>query len=108
VYAGALWAAQRWFRASPALASRIGGIRQAIVREFGLAARLAGPVAGAFLLAAMHREARRLRRGTSHEPPTFYETNRPHERATRDAPSPCRWISTAGAEEAEAGLLAEA
>lgn len=108
VYAGALWAAQRWFRASPVLAGRIAGVRQAIVREFGLTARLAGPVAGAFLLAAMHREARRLRRGTSYEPPTFYETNRPHERATPHGPSPCRWISTAGAEVAEAGVLAEA
>jgi hypothetical protein len=97
VYAGALWAAQRWFRASPVLAGRIAGIRQAIVREFGLAARLAGPAAGAFLLAAMHREARRLRRGTSHEPPTFYETNRAGERATSHGPSPCRWISTARA-----------
>ena len=97
VYAGALWAAQRWFRARPVLAGRIAGVRQAIAREFGLAARLAGPVVGTFLLAAMYGEARRLRRGTSHEPPTFYETNRPHERATRDAPSPCRWISAGGA-----------
>jgi len=94
-YAGALWAAERWFRARPVLAHRIAGLRQAIVREFGLPARLAGPVAGVFLLAAMHREARRLRRGTSHEPPTFYEINRPPERATPDGPSPCRWISTA-------------
>lgn len=95
VFAGALWAAQRWFRASPVLAGRIAGIRQEIVREFGLAARVAGPVAGVFLLAAMHREARRLQRGTSHEPPTFYETNRPPERANPHRPSPCRWVAAA-------------
>ena len=94
-YAGALWAAQHWLRASPLLVRRIADIRQAIVREFGLVARLAGPVAGAFLLAAMHREARRLRVGPSHEPPTFYEINRTGTSAIGDGPSPCRWISAA-------------
>jgi hypothetical protein len=108
VYTGALWAAQRWFRASPVLAGRIGATRQAIVREFGLVARLAGPLVGAFLLAAMHREARRLGRGTTHEPPTFYETNRSEHGAGRRAASPCRWISPPAAEVSEAELLAKA
>jgi hypothetical protein len=108
VYAGALWAAQQWFRASPLLARRIAEVRGAIASEFGMVARLAGPVAGAFLLAAMHREARRLRRGTAREPPTFYESNQPHDRADKRAPSRCHWISPARAGEAEAGLLAGA
>lgn len=107
VYAGALWAAERWFRKSPGLARRIGAIRRGIAREFGLVPRLAGPLAGPFLLAAMHREARRLRSGAGLEPPTFYETNRPDERRSR-APSPCRWISAAPAVEPAQDLLAEA
>jgi tryptophan synthase alpha subunit len=60
-------------------------------REFGLVARLAGPSIGLVLLAAMHREARRLRRGPAYEPPTFYETNRPGVTGAHSA-SPCRWV----------------
>jgi hypothetical protein len=92
-YAGVLWAAQRWFRSNPALARRIAAIRQAITREFGLVARLAAPTAGAFLLAAMHREEGRLRRAVRHEPPTFYETNERRPRAGRGEPVPCRFIT---------------
>ena len=99
VYAGALWAAQRWFRDQPALERRLDAIRQAIIREFGIVARLAGPAVGAFLLVAMRREARRLGRGAAYEPPTFYETNRPEGSARRRA-SPCRWISTTANEAA--------
>jgi hypothetical protein len=56
------------------LRRRIGAVRTALGREFGLRARLAGPLVGTFLLAAMRREARRLRRGTVYEPPSFYES----------------------------------
>jgi hypothetical protein len=107
VYAGTLWAAERWFRASPLVARRIAGVREAVEREFGLIARLAGPVVGTVLLAAMHREAWRLRHGAAYEPPTFYETNRPRDRAGECAPSPSRWIlptSVGG----KTSLLAEA
>jgi hypothetical protein len=92
-YAGALWAAQRWFRADRALAGRIRALRRAIGREFGLRARLAGPLLGAVVLAAMRREARRLARGATYEPPTFYETNRPRERTGRQVAAPCRWVT---------------
>jgi len=90
-YAGALWAAQRWLRGNPPLVRRLRRVREAINREFGLKARLAGPPLGLVLLAAMHREGRRLRRGRTYEPPTFYETNRPHAAGERAA-SPCRWV----------------
>jgi hypothetical protein len=36
---------------------------------------MAAPVVGTPLLAAMARERRRLRKGRSCEPPTFYETS---------------------------------
>jgi hypothetical protein len=107
VQAGVLWAAERWFRDNPALTSRIRATRAELVREFGLVARLAGPCVGTFLLAAMKREARRLARGATYEPPTFYETNRPGDENTRPGLSPCRWVAPvkdAGAgEEAVAG-----
>ena len=89
-YAGALWAAQRWLRGNRPLARRLREVRDAVNREFGLAARLAGPALGLPLLAAMGREALRTRRGRAEEPPTFYETNRPG--AGTPGASPCRWV----------------
>jgi hypothetical protein len=91
-YAGALWAAERWFAGSPAIAARIRGIRAAIVHEFGLSARILGPLVGRVVGWALGREARRLRAGRTYEPPTFYETNRPAPGRGKGAPRPCRWV----------------
>jgi hypothetical protein len=94
-YAGALWAAERWLRERPALVRRLRGVRGAIVREFGLTARLSGPALGPLLYAAMRREARRLREGRRYEPPTFYEANRPELARERGA-ALCRWVAADG------------
>ena len=75
-YAGALWASEKWFsRTNPALAARLRATRHGIEREFGWKARLAARVVGPVVLATLWREERRLRRGRTYEPPTFYEAN---------------------------------
>jgi len=74
VYAGALWAAERWLAANAPLAGRIRALRAELAASFGWRARFSGPLVGRFLLATMWRERRRLRRGHTYEPPTFYET----------------------------------
>jgi hypothetical protein len=75
-YAGALWAAERWFaRANPALAARLRSTRRGIERAFGWKARVAARLVGPAVLATLWREERRLRRGHTYEPPTFYEGN---------------------------------
>ena len=75
-YAGALWASERWFaRTNPLLAARLRATRHGIEREFGWKARLAARVVGPVVLATLWREERRLRRGRTYEPPTFYEAN---------------------------------
>ena len=75
VYAGLLWAAERWLADNPAVTRRLRATRMGIVREFGLRARIAGPIVGRYALSAMRREAARLARGWTYEPPTFYEHN---------------------------------
>jgi hypothetical protein len=107
-YAGALWASERWFaRENPALAARLRATRLALEREFGWKARLAARVVGPLVLATLALEASRLRRGRTHEPPTFYEANpaaaaRPEVAALGAAA--CRWLEppAAPAETAEA------
>ena len=76
-YAGVLWAAKRWFRSNPTLSEKISGILKDIHREFGLRSRLVTPLVGSYLWCMLVREDRRLRRGWTYEPPTFYETNAP-------------------------------
>ena len=74
-YAGALWAARRFFRSSnPPLAERIAAVLQEIKREFGWRSRLAAPTVGRWLEFTLRREQCRLARGWTYEPPTFYET----------------------------------
>jgi hypothetical protein len=95
-YAALVWAAERWLRDSPRAAARSRELRRALGREFGWRARLAGGLLGRVLLAAMAVEQRRLARGRTYEPATFYESNRPEMFARRRAvPAPCRSVSAA-------------
>ena len=99
-YAGALWAAERWLADQPSLADKARALRIALVDAFGVRARLAAPVVGRVVLAAMHREQGRLEAGLTCEPPTFYETN-PAAAALgqdrRPAAVPCRSVALAPA-----------
>jgi hypothetical protein len=92
LYAGATWASERWLRRSPA-AARIRETRIGIEREFGLRARLAGRVIGTVLLGALWREERRIRKGLTREPRTFFEANVAAlpAVASRGAVA-CRWV----------------
>ena len=72
-YAGALWAARRFFAGNVELAARIGALQAEVVREFGWKARIAAPLVGTYLRWSLRREEARLRRGWTYEPPTFYE-----------------------------------
>jgi radical SAM superfamily enzyme YgiQ (UPF0313 family) len=102
LYAGAVWASEKWFRRREALASRLRALRLEIEHELGWKARLFGPLLGSLVLATLWLEERRLRHGRTYEPPTFYDANaaalaRP-EVQVRRAES-CRFV--------EPGALAE-
>jgi len=104
-YVGSLWAAERWFAGDAPLRERLRSVRAALVREFGLMARVMGPIAGSFILAAMFRERRRLRQGQTNEPPTFYEVNRAAATVERGAAA-CRWVAAVAPEMPSTGGLA--
>lgn len=104
LYAGALWAAERWSRRSPQVAARIRATRERLIRAFGVRARLAGPLLGTALLATLWREERRLGRGATYEPATFYEANPAAwpEASARGA-ALCRWVEPEPAGDGRSG-----
>ena len=75
-YAAALWVARDRFRDNRPLHARISRILQDYYREFGWKTRLVTPLAGRFVRVMMKRQERRVRNGSTYEPPTFYETQR--------------------------------
>jgi hypothetical protein len=95
VYAGALWAAERWLRDQPVLVGKLRAARGGIEGAFGWRARLMAPLVGRFVLLAMGREQARLRRGQRYEPPTFYEANLAAavDAVRRRAPDLCRSVA---------------
>jgi len=76
-FAGALWAGRKWFRkiGNDQVAQRLSETLKDVYRQFGLKARLAGPVYGRIIHMLLKREDRRLKAGWTWEPPTFYERN---------------------------------
>ncbi len=74
-FAGVLWAARRSFGGNPGVSARLAGTLKDLYSEFGLKARLSAPIVGRYLRLTAWREQRRLARGWTYEPPTFYDTN---------------------------------
>lgn len=76
-YAAVLWAMeQRLKNSNPTLSTRIGGLRQEIVHEFGSVLRLGGRLLGPFLLWTTVREEKRLASGVAYEPDPILERQR--------------------------------
>jgi hypothetical protein len=75
VYAGALWAAKRWFADNRELVAKLDELLREIHAEFGLFSRLVTPILGRIVLRALRREQKQLDAGRTFEPPTFYESN---------------------------------
>jgi hypothetical protein len=106
-YAGILWASERWFRSNPAVRERIRSVRDDLRAAYGWRTALWGAVVGPVLYAATWLEHRRLGRGWTYEPPTFYETNEAvsaeGERLTaHPRPARCQWVEPRVLPESEA------
>ena len=57
------------------MAKQLGELYEDLCSEFGLKARLIGPLLGRYIHWTLGREAKRLKAGWTYEPPTFYERN---------------------------------
>ena len=75
VYAGALWAAKRWFSDNQPLVAKLDQVLREIHAEFGLISRIVTPIIGRIVLRSLRKEQKRIDSGKTFEPPTFYESN---------------------------------
>jgi hypothetical protein len=100
-FAGALWAARRYFRRNPGVAGRLAALLNEFYGEHGWKERLAAPLLGRVLYRLIRKEEARLAAGWTYEPPTFYDRN-----AATGAGQPIRWIEPARREPVVSGRAA--
>jgi hypothetical protein len=94
--AGSVWAARQWFKNDPALTARFDDVLKEIYREFGMVSRILVPIIGRFILLKLKQENKRLARGWTYEPPTFYEKNAQavaQTPATHSLATPAKWAA---------------
>ncbi|MCG6925513.1 MAG: cobalamin-dependent protein [Acidobacteria bacterium] len=104
-YAGIIWASERWFRSDPAVRAKVRAVRDDLRTAFGWRSAVWGAVVGPVILTALWLEQRRLDRGWTYEPATFYESNKPLADAGRSrgrVPALARWVEPSVVSEDEA------
>ena len=72
-YSPVIWAMRQYYRKTPAMQAKMSRLLQELHREFGWKSRLAAALGGPYVLWRTRQEEKRLARGWTHEPPTFYE-----------------------------------
>jgi hypothetical protein len=95
-WSAAVWATRRYYRGNPSLRRELDQLQSGLYDEFGWKARAAAAIAGPYVLWKLLREERRLARGWTYEPPTFYETNFEGRNAGArdgDRVGTCRYVS---------------
>jgi hypothetical protein len=104
-YAGIFWATERWFRKNPGVRAKIREVRRDLRSAFGWRSILWANLVGPVLLVTLWLEQRRLKKGWTYEPKTFYETNKPVADAGRArgfVPTRARWVQPTCLPEEEA------
>ncbi len=74
-YAALAGLAVHYYRNHPAMSAKMKALRDDLIREFGLKARLASLYGRFYVLRKVRQEEKRLAQGWTYEPPTFYERN---------------------------------
>ena len=68
-------AAERYYRCNSSLRDKFKALLKEIKTEFGWSSSLIAFLGGQYVLGKILREEKRLARGWTYEPPTFYEVN---------------------------------
>lgn len=75
VYSAVIGACRRYYRRNPAMHEKMFAIQRDLAAEFGLRSRFYAEVGGRYVFWMLRREEKRLTRGWTYEPSTFYERN---------------------------------
>jgi radical SAM superfamily enzyme YgiQ (UPF0313 family) len=73
--AGAVWAMKRWYKGNKRIAGRMDTLLKRLYRAFGWKTRVFAALSGMCLYYTLKREEKRLARGWTYEPNSFYEKN---------------------------------
>ena len=72
-YAGGIWAMARWYRRDGRMSQKMAALLDSLYEAFGMKTRIAAPLFGRYIYAAMKKEEKRLANGLSLEPATFFQ-----------------------------------
>jgi radical SAM superfamily enzyme YgiQ (UPF0313 family) len=86
-------AAERYYRGNPALHDKFIALLKEMKTEFGWRSSLIASLGGRYVLGKIRREEKRLARGWTYEPPTFYEVNDAVAAEDSDGISRCSYIT---------------
>jgi radical SAM superfamily enzyme YgiQ (UPF0313 family) len=74
-HAGAVWAMKKWYRGNERIAAQMNELLERLYEEFGWTTRIIAALSGRYIFHMMQKEERRLARGWTYEPASFYEKN---------------------------------
>lgn len=74
-FSAAVWAMKRYYRKNPPMRAKMSQILRDLYGAFGWKSRFSAAFVGPYVLWKIRREEKRLAKGWTYEPPTFYETN---------------------------------
>ncbi len=100
-FAAAVAAARLHFRREPKLRGKLDRLLDDLRAEFGWKARLSAAFGGPIVYWKLRSEERRLARGWTYEPPTFYEINEAVAPSDRPGATPGQWVEPAPGSKAQ-------
>lgn len=75
-YAGAVWAMRAWYRHDERMRGKMDSLLTDLYRTFGWVTRISALIIGPCIFYALTQEKKRLARGWTYEPESFYEKNK--------------------------------
>ena len=98
-YSAVVGAMRRYYRKNPALHAKMSRLLGEMNREFGWTSRLFAAIGGPYVLWKIRQEERRLARGWTYEPPTFYDVNEAVNPGDCPSASRCCYVTPQGIED---------
>ena len=74
-YAGAVWAMKKWYQRDKRTGKKLEVLLNRLCEEFGWTTRIFAALSGRYFYHTLKKEEKRLAKGWTYEPTTFYEKN---------------------------------